>query len=92
MTIFLNPFDEFAALKKNYSMTEAAEELNIPNFGRNKLYEFLRDKEIFNDRNAAHDEYVELGFFNSTITDKSYPNCVTTVTQKGILFLRELLK
>jgi len=92
MTTLLNPFDEFAALKKNYSMTEAAKELNIPKFGRKKLYGFLKSKEIINDRYAAHDEYVVLGYFNSTITDKSYPNYVTTVTQKGMFFLRELLK
>ena len=92
MKTILNPFDGFASAKNNYSMTDAAKELNIPNFGRTNLYRFLRDKEIFNDHNAAHDEYVSLGYFKSFITDKSHQKYVTTVTQKGMHFLRELLK
>lgn len=91
MTIFLNPFDEFVLAKNIYSMSEAAKELNIPNFGRTKLYKLLREKEIINSYNAAHDEYVMLGYFSSTITNKSYPNYVTTVSKKGIEFIRSLI-
>lgn len=82
--------DEFF-VKKSFTMTEVAKMINVKGIGRTKLYGILREKEIVNDDNAAHDQYIELGYFCSIQTAKSYNKFVTTVTPLGMEFIKKML-
>ena len=88
--IFTEP--EIFLTKKVLTMSETAKALNIPNLGRNKLYNLLRANGIIDDSNSAHQKYVELGYFTNMRTDKSFPNYVVHVTPDGFGYIQSLVQ
>lgn len=77
-------------------MATTAKVLNL-DFGRNKLFEILREKKILMDNNQPYQKYIDAGYFR-VIEQKYMTNgdvhisFKTVVYQAGLDFIRELLK
>ena len=89
-------FDAVADSKTAISMNEVAKVLNVKGYGRNKLFEFLRNKGMLDKYNVPYQRYVDLGYFR--VIEQSYTKnnerVVTTKTlvyQKGVNAIRKLL-
>ena len=77
-------------------MAAAAKILNFKDMGRNRLFEYLRDKTILRENNEPYQKYVDAGYFKvieQTVKTGSYTiiNNKTMVTQKGLEYIRNLL-
>lgn len=78
-------------------MSEAAKILNM-GVGRNKLYDFLRNKKILNKKNIPYQQYINRGWFRVTedeFTDQngdSFLNIKVSVLQKGLVCIRLMLE
>ncbi len=76
---------------------ELAKVLNVKKMGRNKLFEFLRDKGVLRHNNEPYQSYVDRGWFKLIETKFSKPNgdiCInlkTMVYQKGVEGIRKLV-
>lgn len=73
-----------------------AKVLNIPNMGRNKLFAFLREKNILNKRNEPYQYFVDKGYFRQVESKWEHDgtihiNLKTVVFQKGLDFIRKLV-
>lgn len=90
-------FDQVASSKTAIQMSEVAKVLNYPNLGRNRLFEFLRDKKILMYNNIPYQKYVDCGYFR--VVEQKYIkangetaiNIKTLVYQKGINYIKKLL-
>jgi phage antirepressor YoqD-like protein len=89
-------FDHVADSKDALQMRDVAAALNIPDLGRNKLFELLRNKGILDNRNIPYREYQDRGYFRVVEqqgTDKEGETRVylkTLVYQKGIEYIRRI--
>lgn len=89
-------FDAVADSKTAISMNEVSKVLAIKGYGRNNLFEFLRDKGVLDRYNVPYQRYVDAGYFR-VIEQKYMKNGepqVTTKTlvyQKGVDAIRKLL-
>lgn len=89
-------FDAVADSKTAISMNEVSKVLGIKGYGRNNLFEFLRDKGVLDRYNVPYQRYVDAGYFR-VIEQKYMKNGepqVTTKTlvyQKGVDAIRKLL-
>lgn len=79
-------------------LSEVSKLLNYKGLGRNKLFQYLRDNDIFNNKNLPYQTYVDRGYFK--IVDSSWVNpstklievsLKTIMYQKGIDWLDKLL-
>ena len=73
-----------------------AKVLNVPNMGRNKLFAFLREKNILNKRNEPYQYFVDKGYFRQVESKWEHDgtihiNLKTVVFQKGLDFIRKLI-
>ena len=90
-------FDSVADSKTAISMNEVAKVLNVKGYGRNNLFEFLRENKILQNNNVPYQRYVDNGWFR-VIEQKYMKNgepVVTTKTlvyQKGVDAIRKMLK
>ena len=89
-------YDTVASTESLLSMGEVAKVLDM-GIGRNKLYKFLRDKNILMEDNIPYQRYVDAGYFK--LTEKHYMSgedsivsTSTYVKQKGVDFIRKLLQ
>jgi len=79
-------------------MATAVKVLAFPGWGRNKVFEFLRERKILRYNNEPYQEYVERGYFKTIeqIFTNSYSetmiNKKTMVSQKGLDYIRKLIK
>ena len=78
-------------------MAAVAKILNFREMGRNRLFEYLRDRNVLRDNNEPYQRYVDSGCFKvieQTVKTGSYTiiNNKTMVTQKGLDYIRKLLK
>jgi anti-repressor protein len=78
-------------------MAAVAKILNFRDMGRNNLFEYLREKSVLRESNEPYQKYVDSGYFKvieQTIKTGSYTiiNNKTMVTQKGLDFIRKMLK
>ena len=86
-------YDVLMGTNKDLRMNEAAKTLNI---GRNKLFEFLRNNQIFTGT-EPYQKYIDRGYFtvHQTYKEDGYGQTrvfsQTFVTQKGMDFLIKLL-
>lgn len=89
-------FDTVADSKTAISMNEVAKVLNIKGYGRNNLFEYLRNNGILDKYNVPYQRYVDCGYFR-VIEQKYMRNGepqVTTKTlvyQKGIDAIRKMI-
>jgi anti-repressor protein len=87
-------FDQVADSKTALQMRDAAAALNINGWGRNKIFQFLRDQGVFDDRNIPYRQYQDLGYFRvieQTWTDpagETHVSLKTLVYQKGLDYIR----
>lgn len=89
-------FDAVADSKTAISMNEVAKVLNIKGFGRNNLFEFLRQEGILDRFNVPYQRYVDNGWFR--VIEQHYQKngepVVTTKTlvyQKGVDGIRKMI-
>lgn len=89
-------FDTVADSKTAISMNEVAKVLNIKGYGRNKLFEFLRDNSVLDRWNVPYQRYVDNGWFR--VIEQHYQKngepVVTTKTlvyQKGVDGIRKMI-
>ena len=87
-------FDAVAESKTAISMNEVAKVLNIKGYGRNNMFEFLRNEGILDRFNVPYQKYVDNGWFR--VIEQHYQKngepIVTTKTlvyQKGVDAIRK---
>jgi anti-repressor protein len=90
-------FDAVTNSKDAIEMKDAAKVLNIPGYGRNNLFQFLRDNQVLMPNNTPMQSYIDRGYFrvieqkfNKTDGDV----CIylkTVVYQKGLDFILRLI-
>ena len=79
-------------------MSEVAKVLNYPGYGRNRLFEFLREKKVLMPNNQPYQKYVDCGYFRVVEQKYTKPNgdiainIKTLVYQKGVNYIRKLLE
>lgn len=90
-------FDAVADSKTAISMNEVAKVLNIKGYGRNNLFEFLRENNVLDRWNVPYQRYVDNGWFR--VIEQHYQKngepIVTTKTlvyQKGVDGIRKMIK
>lgn len=90
-------FDAVADSKTAISMNEVAKVLNIKGYGRNNLFEFLRENGILDRFNVPYQRYVDNGWFR--VIEQHYQKngepVVTTKTlvyQKGVDGIRRMIE
>ena len=89
-------FDAVADSKTAISMNEVAKVLNIKGYGRNNLFEFLRENKVLDRWNVPYQRYVDNGWFR--VIEQHYQKngepIVTTKTlvyQKGVDGIRKMI-
>ena len=89
-------FDAVADSKTAISMNEVAKVLNIKGYGRNNLFEFLRENKVLDRWNVPYQKYVDNGWFR--VIEQHYQKngepVVTTKTlvyQKGVDSIRKMI-
>lgn len=91
-------FDDVAGSSDTIDMKEAAKVLNIKGFGRNNLFEFLRNQNVLDRNNQPYQKYVDTGYFRVIESKFTLPtgeikiSLKTVVFQKGLDFIRRLIK
>ena len=90
-------FDTVADSKTAISMNEVAKVLNIKGYGRNNLFEFLRENKVLDRWNVPYQRYVDNGWFR--VIEQHYQKngepVVTTKTlvyQKGVDGIRKMIE
>lgn len=90
-------FDAVADSKTAISMNEVAKVLNIKGYGRNNLFEFLRNSKVLDRWNVPYQKYVDNGWFR--VIEQHYQKngepIVTTKTlvyQKGVDGIRKMIE
>jgi phage antirepressor YoqD-like protein len=90
-------FNQVADSGDALQMRDVAGVLNLPGWGRNTLFEFLREKEVLDSRNIPYRKFQDQGYFRlieQRWTDKegeTHISLKTLVYQRGIDFIRRLL-
>lgn len=78
-------------------MTAVAKALNYKGYGRNKIFDFLRNNNIVMQNNEPYQAYVDRGYFKIIEQKVDLPygdvmiNRKTVVSQKGLDFIRKAL-
>ena len=91
-------FDAVASSKDALQMRDVAGVLNIPCWGRNKIFAFLRERKVLDARNVPYREYEDRGFFRvieQKWTDNEGETRIslkTLVYQKGVDYIRKLIE
>lgn len=78
-------FDAVADSKTAISMNEVAKVLAIKGYGRNKLFDFLRNEGILDRFNVPYQRYVDCGWFR-VIEQKYMVNGEPQVTTKTLVY------
>lgn len=78
-------FDAVADSKTAISMNEVAKVLEIKGYGRNKLFDFLRNEKILDRYNVPYQRYVDSGWFR-VIEQKYMRNGEQQVTTKTLVY------
>ena len=90
-------FDQVAGSGDAISIREVAAVLNIPGWGRTKIFALLREQGVFDKRNIPYREYQDRGYFRvieQEWTDKegeTHINLKTLVYQRGVDFVGKLI-
>jgi phage antirepressor YoqD-like protein len=90
-------FDQVADSKDCLQMRDVAGVLNLPGYGRNMLFEFLRKKEVLDSRNILYRKYQDQGYFRAIEQKYTTPDGETRISlktlvyQRGVDFIRKLI-
>jgi phage antirepressor YoqD-like protein len=91
-------FDQVADSKDALQMRDVAGVLNVPGYGRNTLFEFLRKQGVLDSRNVPYRKYQDQGYFRvieQKWTDnegETHISLKTLVYQRGVDFIRKLIQ
>jgi phage antirepressor YoqD-like protein len=91
-------FDQVADSGDALPMRDVAAALNMPGWGRNKIFEYLRKKGVLDERNVPYREFQDRRYFRvieQKYTDsdgETHISLKTLVYQRGVNFIRGLLK
>jgi anti-repressor protein len=91
-------FDQVADSKTALQMRDVAAALNEPGWGRNKIFAMLREYGVLDERNIPYRQYQDSGYFRvveQSWTDaggETHVNLKTLVYQKGVNYIRSLIK
>ena len=91
-------FDQVADSKTALQMRDVAAALNMPGWGRNKIFEHLRAKGILDERNVPYRRYQDALYFRvveQKYTDangETHISLKTLVYQRGVDFIRKTLQ
>ena len=78
-------FDAVADSKTAISMNEVAKVLNIKGYGRNNLFEFLRENKVLDRWNVPYQRYIDNGWFR-VIEQKYQKNGEPVITTKTLVY------
>ena len=78
-------FDTVADSKTAISMNEVAKVLNIKGYGRNNLFEFLRENKVLDRWNVPYQRYIDNGWFR-VIEQKYQKNGEPVITTKTLVY------
>jgi phage antirepressor YoqD-like protein len=83
-------FDQVADSKDVLQMRDVAGVLNIPGWGRNKIFDFLRKEKVLDNRNVPYREFEDRGYFRvieQKWTDRDGETCISlkTLVYQGVL-------
>jgi len=90
-------YDAVTGSKDAIEMKDAAKALDM-GLGRNKLFAFLRDREVLMKDNTPYQEYVDRGYFRvveqkyTRADGETHINLKTVVYQRGLDFIRRTLE
>ena len=89
-------FDAVAESKTAVPMNDVSKVLAVKGYGRNNLFEFLRQNKVLMNDNRPYQKYVDLGYFR--VIEQHYQrngepqiSFKTLVYQRGVDFIRRLL-
>jgi phage antirepressor YoqD-like protein len=91
-------FDQVADSRDALQMRDVAAALNMPGWGRNKIFRYLRGQGVLDERNVPYREYQDRRYFRVieqkwTDSDgETHISLKTLVYQRGVDFIRGLLK
>jgi anti-repressor protein len=91
-------FDQVADSKTALQMRDVAAVLNIPRWGRNRIFDMLREKSVLDARNIPYRQYQDNGYFRvveqSWTDDKgdTHVSLKTLVYQKGLAYIKKLIE
>lgn len=91
-------FEQVTSSKDAIDMATCAKVLNIPSYGRNNLFDFLREKKVLQQNNVPYQRYVDQGYFRVIEQKWNKPDgsvqisVKTVVYQSGMDFIRRLVK
>lgn len=90
-------YDQVADAKDAIDMRSVAAVLNIPNMGRNNLFDKLRDTGILDQENCPYRRYQDAGYFRVIITKytdsygETHVNKKTLVYPRGLDYIRKVV-
>lgn len=90
-------YDDVTGSADTVDMGKVAKVLDM-GIGRNKLFQFLRDCKVLQEKNEPYQKYVDRGYFRVVESKYNKPDgsahisLKTVVYQKGMDFIRKLLK
>lgn len=91
-------YDTVTGSETTIDFGQAAKVLNYKGLGRNKLFQYLRDKDILMSNNTPYQRYVDAGYFRliettwNTPSNDSMVYLKTVIYQKGLDFLSKLIE
>ena len=90
-------FDSVADSKTAIPMNDVSKVLAVKGYGRNNLFEFLRQKKVLMNNNRPYQKYVDAGYFRviEQHFQKNGEECIsfkTLVYQKGVDYIRRILE
>lgn len=91
-------YDSVAGSKDAIEMAHASKVLGIKGFGRNNLFDFLREKEVLDKNNIPYQRFIDSGYFRTIEQKYNTPkgeikiNIKTLVYQKGLDYIRKLIE
>lgn len=91
-------YDDVAGSKTAIPMGEVSKVLAVKGYGRNKLFQYLREEGILMKNNVPYQAYIDRGYFRVIEQTYNKPdgsvvvNTKTLVYQKGLDFIRKKLK
>ena len=90
-------YDDVTGSTDTVDMGKVAKVLNM-GVGRNKLFQFLRDHKVLQEKNEPYQKYVDCGYFRIVESKYNKPDgsthisLKTVVYQKGMDYIRKILK
>lgn len=89
-------YDDVTGSEDTIDIGEVAKVLHM-GIGRNKLFQFLRDKKVLASNNAPYQRFIDAGYFRRVessyeVYGTTHVSVKTVVFQRGVDYIRKLLK